>query len=319
MESWKLTLKNNMSHLKPDFFAADAVNIIYHELLHTIKYNEQGTINAADNEFLHNFRVAIRKTRVGLAQLKKVTPKNITYKYSNYFAWLGEITSTVRDLDVYILNFTHYKASIPLALREDLNPLYNFLKFKQSVAQQKLAKLLKSKKYLTPLIDWEKYLNQATTVNKVTKKLTVKQLADERIENMYQRVIKHGAMINDKSPPTALHDLRKTCKKLRYLIEFFQNLYAAEKIKRVLKPLKELQELLGDFQDCAVQEEMLKKISEEMRSNGCSEETFLAVAELVKVLDRKHCKARRDFTHCFSVFSAFENKLSFESLLTCKT
>jgi CHAD domain-containing protein len=307
--------------LEPATPAHKAVKTIYRQLLQAIKLNEQGSINAIDSEFLHDFRVAVRRTRAGLSQLKTVLSDDMTCRYSEYFAWLGQITSPTRDLDVYLLNFAHYKASLPQSMREDLNPLQEFLQRKQAVAQQELASQLQSKKYLTPLINWEQFLTLPAeqTVEDGNAKLSIKQLADFRIWKTYQRAIKHGMAINEHSPAAALHDLRKTCKKLRYLIEFFQSLYPAAEIKTLIKNLKELQELLGDFQDCDVQERALKHFSEEMRQNGCPEQTFLAIDALVQVLETKRCKARADFGGCFAVFAAPQNRTIFKSLFISKT
>lgn len=313
--SSKLNLK-----LNPALSAQQAVKSIYQHLLQAIKLNEPGTIDATDSEFLHDFRVAIRRTRAGLSQLKTVSVDEITERYVPYFAWLGQITSPTRDLDVYLLNFEEYKASLPEEIRNHLNPLREFLKQKQKAAQQELVQQLKSKAYLSPLIDWENYLQQppSQTADRINPTLTIKQLADQRIWKVYRRVRKQGAMINDQSPATELHDLRKTCKKLRYLIEFFQSLYPAIEIKTLIKALKELQELLGDFQDTSVQEQALNQFSAEMRKNACPEQTFTAIAALVQVLDAKRCQARCDFAGCFGVFAGAENHRLFKSLFVSK-
>jgi CHAD domain-containing protein len=46
-----------------------AAKYIYSHLLKAIKDNEQGTIADTDSEFLHDFRVAVRRPRAGLSQL----------------------------------------------------------------------------------------------------------------------------------------------------------------------------------------------------------------------------------------------------------
>lgn len=306
--------------LEPGLPAQTAVRTIYSHLLQAIKLNEQGTINAIDTEFLHDFRVAVRRTRAGLSQLKAVFPPGITTRYGEYFAWLGQITGSTRDLDVYLLNFAHYQASLPAGIRADLEPLRVFLQHKQTAAQKTLAAHLKSKKYLVRLINWEQTLNlpESQTAPPIPLNLSIKQLADRRIWKVYRQTIKQGSAITDKSPETALHDLRKTCKKLRYLIEFFQSLYPAAEMKTLIKNLKELQEVLGDFQDCAVQEQALTHFSAEMRQQGCAEQTFIAIAALAKVLEAKHYKARHDFASCFGVFAAPENNTLFKSLFVNK-
>ncbi len=301
----------------PNTPAHKAIKTIYKQLLQVIKLNEQDAINATDTEFLHDFRVAVRKTRAGLSQFKSLASEEVSNRYSAYFAWLGQTTSLTRDLDVYLLNFEHYKASLPVAMRDDLNPLGEFLQLKHKTAQQELAAQLKSKQYLTPLIDWEHYLEKAD--KSIDNKLSIQEFANARIWKIYQRVIKQGSTINNQSPPVVLHDLRKSCKKLRYLIEFFQNLYPETDIKSVLKALKELQELLGDFQDSAVQEQALLQFKTEMMAGDYPEQTFIAMEALAQMLEAKSCQARSHFSKQYAVFVATRNRSLFKSLFVSKT
>lgn len=312
--SSKLNLK-----LTADMPANEAARIIYKTLLKTIKTNEQGTIDDIDSEFLHDFRVAVRRTRSGLSQIKGVLPADINAYYGEYFAWLGSITSLTRDMDVYLLSFEGYKASLPESMREDLNPLHDFLQIKQKAAQKELAKHLKSKKYLSTLNEWEQYLKKSVPQDAQTKPYTIKQLADRRIWKVYQRVLKDGNAINDSSPAESLHDLRKTCKKLRYLMEFFQSLYPPEKIKAMIKALKGFQEVLGNFQDYEVQEHTLKQFSEEMMQQNVPSDTFLAMGALVEKLDEKRCEARHDFAGRFADFKSPLNQKIFKSLFAKTT
>ena len=53
--------------------------------------------------------------------------------------------------------------------------------------------------------------------------------------------------------PEALHDLRKRGKELRYLLELFGSPFPTNVVKPMVSTLKDLQEVLGRFQDRAVQ------------------------------------------------------------------
>ncbi|MDH3871676.1 MAG: CHAD domain-containing protein, partial [Gammaproteobacteria bacterium] len=98
--STKLNLK-----LDPAMRADQASKLILHRLLDIMLKNEAGTRVGTDTEFLHDFRVAIRRTRSALTQIKAVFTKRIVERYKAEFAWLGRQTSPSRDLDVYLLNF----------------------------------------------------------------------------------------------------------------------------------------------------------------------------------------------------------------------
>jgi len=303
-------------NLDPDMRADIAGKYIYSHLLKAVKANEQGTIADTDSEFLHDFRVAVRRTRAGLSQIKGILPANIGAYYADFFSWLGQITGPTRDLDVYLLNFERYKSSLPDSIREDLNPLYDFLLVKQQKAQKELAKKLQSPRYLTTLAEWEQYLKEPSYQKPLEQnaKLTIKELADRRIWKTFNRVLEEGNAITDLSPSEALHDLRKSCKKLRYLMEFFQSLYPEQQIKCLIKNLKGLQEVLGDFQDYAVQEHNLKLFSEEMMALNTHANTFLAMGVLVQDLDAHRCLARQDFASKFEDFKQQENRSAFQLL-----
>jgi CHAD domain-containing protein len=302
--------------LTADMRADIACKIIYSCLLKTMKDNEQGTIADTDSEFLHDFRVAVRRTRASLSQLKNVLPDNIYGNAVDFFSWLGKITSPTRDLDVYLLNFAQYKNSLPLAMREDLNPLHGFLLKKQRQTQQELVKNLHSDKYHTMLSTWERYLASPVQMHPKANnaQLSIKQLADKRIRKIFKRVLSEGKAINDESPAEDLHELRKSCKKLRYLMEFFQSLYDKDRIKALIKALKGLQEVLGDFQDCAVQECSLKHFSEEMRTLNTPTDTFLAIGSLIANIDTRKYEIRSHFAEKFAEFTEEDTVATFKLL-----
>ena len=307
-------------NLDPDMRADIATKYLFSHLLKAIKDNEQGTIANTDSEFLHDFRVAVRRTRAGLNQLKGVLSDKVNTDYAGFFSWLGQITGPTRDLDVYLLSFEKYKNSLPASIREDINPLKELLLDKHKNAQKELAKKLRSTQYLSIISEWEKLLKEQAPIKpiEVNAKLTIKQLADRRILKNYKRILKEGSAITEDSPSEALHDLRKSCKKLRYLMEFFQSLYVENQIKHFIKNLKRLQEVLGDFQDYAVQEETLKSFSEEMINRHVHANTLLAMGVLIQNLDTLRDNARKEFSSKFEIFKHEENQSAFKSLLSAK-
>ncbi|MGR8935387.1 MAG: CHAD domain-containing protein [Gammaproteobacteria bacterium] len=296
---------------------------IFRRLAVVMADNEKGVIADIDSEFLHDFRVAIRKTRAGLAQLKGIFPEPTVRYYREFFSWLGQITGPVRDLDVYLLNFEDYKTGLPEAMREDLNPLYEFLTHKQRQAQFELAEYLQALRYKQGMADWEKFLTQPqkagnSETDPPKAAMPVFDFAAGRIWRVYRRVLKQGSAIDDASPPEELHELRKSCKKLRYLMEFFQSLYPEETISALIKTLKVFQEVLGNFQDYQVQEEQLKHFSEEMFEAGIHAATFLAMGVLIEHLDQLRNGARREFAMRFADFQSAEHRQAFASLFAPK-
>ncbi|NJN82995.1 MAG: CHAD domain-containing protein [Caldilineaceae bacterium] len=105
--------------LRPEMTADSALKTILLELLVTMEQNEPGLIADLDSEFLHDFRVAVRRTRSALSQVRGVLPSEIEQHFRGEFGWLGEMTGPTRDLDVYLLQFEEYRADLPPFARDD--------------------------------------------------------------------------------------------------------------------------------------------------------------------------------------------------------
>jgi CHAD domain-containing protein len=304
--------------LQPGIRADAAVREVLLKLFDAMQANEAGTIADLDSEFLHDFRVAVRRTRSALGELKKVFAPATLQRFRSEFAWLGSLTSNVRDLDVYLLKFDSYKAAIPAELRDDLEPLRSFLKYKQHMEQsQQLAVQLQGKRYRKLKQQWERYLHSPLAKRPIARDAgkTISEVAGHRTWHMYRRVIKEGKAITAESPAPELHELRKSCKKLRYLMEFFQSLYPPGAIRASIKELKQLQDNLGDFQDLDVQIGALKGFAMEMRRRGeYNAATGKAMDALLEALDARMHAARAEFESRFEQFSCKDNQARFAQL-----
>jgi hypothetical protein len=76
-----------------------AITILKSEL-EILRYNEKGITADIDAECLHEFRVALRKTRVALDELNTVFPEDKIGAFMHKFDDLGAITNRLRDYDV---------------------------------------------------------------------------------------------------------------------------------------------------------------------------------------------------------------------------
>lgn len=247
----------------PTMAAAGAVLEILGFLLQVIRANLSGAGQGQDSEFLHDLRVAVRRTRSALGQLKVFTAESMAV-FREGFGWLGQITGPTRDLDVHLLQFPAYLALIPVERRAALMPLHDRIKERQRLAQARLAEELSSERCQSFLQSWQNFLqanNQGRFWSQVGS-MEVKAMASRRIWRSYGRLVQDGLAIGDESSPEALHELRKDCKKLRYLLEFFQNLYPQVQILRLVRATKALLDCLGRFQDLEVQARSLEGLSE---------------------------------------------------------
>ncbi|MGB7932021.1 MAG: CHAD domain-containing protein [Gammaproteobacteria bacterium] len=299
--------------------ADQAARRILLRLLDILEANEAGARAGTDTEFLHDFRVAVRRTRSALTQIKGVLPLRTVNHYKTEFAWLGQVTTPVRDLDVYLLNFDSYRASLPASARADIEPLRDFLIRHRRIEYQAMVKSLDSSRYRRLVNNWREFLRRPVPNRSSLSSATrpVLEVACERIWHIYQRALKQGRAIGADSPEEALHELRKTCKKLRYLMEFFQSLFPPRRIKSPIRALKALQDNLGEYQDCTVQIETLKRFSHQMVAEGdIPPDTLLAMGMLIDELERRQQAAHEEFAERFGKFNSSANHAHYRELFT---
>ena len=275
-----------------------------------------------DTEFIHDFRVAIRRTRSALGQIKYVFPTKTTDRFKKDFSFVGRLSNELRDLDVYLLNEDKYKAMLPPILRDDIDPLFDYLRKKRSKALHKVIRGLKSKKYAKILQDWEAFLNkpQRDSVTASNAKLPVIDLARNRIYKKYRNVVKVGNQILENTEDEMLHVLRIHCKKLRYLMEFFSSLFPPKKINTLIDQLKKLQDNLGDFNDLRIQREYLLNIIEELPiAHQQSKKTLAAIGSLIGALVNEKQAVKDAFAKTFTDFTSPANQGLFRELFASAT
>jgi CHAD domain-containing protein len=307
--------------LDPDMRSDEAAKIILHSLLQVIKTNEAHIENDLDTEFLHDYRVAVRRTRSALGQIKNVFPNETTLRFKKDFSFVGKLSNQLRDLDVYLLKKDAYKALLPTVLRDDIDPLFDYLRSKRSKALKQVVKGFESNNYRQILQEWEKFLNEPqkhalTTSNADLRILTLSQ---KRIYKQYVSIVNASNRILEEFDDEKLHALRIECKKLRYLMEFFSSLFARKKMKTLIGQLKKLQNRLGDLNDLRVQQEYLLNMSEELPTTTKENKRVLvSIGSLIGALDGEMRVAKKSLLKTFSDFSSPLNEQLFRELFVSK-
>ena len=292
--SAKLTLD-----LAPDAPANVAAAIVFDRLLEIVADNLAGTLEDLDSEFLHDLRVAVRRTRSLQRQFKSIYPERLQH-FRDEFKRLQGITSDLRDLDVYLLDFDDLRSAVPVSMRADLDPLLTVIVNRRARALTATRRGLKARRTQDALIEWSAFVNGAPTAE-----VSVKALASDRIAAVYRKMVKMGRAIDDDKPASDLHELRKVGKELRYLLEFFASLYPAEVVKPMVKSLKGLQDMLGRFQDREVQANSLRELAAEV----AEPRALMAMGVLVERFMEEEAAARAEFADRFAAFAAKEQRL----------
>jgi CHAD domain-containing protein len=295
--------------------ASVAVARLLLRLLDTIELNVDGVLRDIDTEFLHDLRVAVRRTRSAVKLLGAVLPTRMAGPYSAEFKWLGDLTTPTRDLDVHLLGFGAMTEHLVAAAPADLEPFRAFLARRRAREYRRLAAALRSPRFRAITDDWRKALLELRDgpapkrpsrpkSRKRRREPTAAELAISTTGRAFARIAAQGAAITPESPPESMHDLRKRCKELRYLLEFFAPLHDPVAYRKVVGNLKQLQDCLGDFQDSQIQREEIGALADAMLAERAAPAaTLLAMGEIAAWLALSQAEARADFSRRFARFA----------------
>ena len=296
-----------------------AMKRILAALWKTMQVNEDGLRRDLDPEFLHDFRVAVRRTRSCLGQVRDVFDETATRRFATEFAWLGRLTGPPRDLDVHLLNLRGHEADLAGTARDDLAPLAGHLRERRRAARREQASGLDSARYKRLQREWSRFIAADTDGAGANAARPVAAVAAERIDRAYARVRKRGRALSAETPAETVHALRIACKKLRYLIEFFRSLFEAGRAAAFIGGLKRLQDGLGDFNDLQVQQAELRDAAEALLSGGgAGAPALLAMGRLVDRLESRERAARRRVAGQVGRFVTAETQAQLGQLLASR-
>jgi CHAD domain-containing protein len=294
--------------LSPQQRADAAAVAVLRRLLDVIEANLDGTIADIDAEFLHDFRVSVRRSRAVQRELKTVFPADELARFRGEFRWLQQVTGDSRDLDVYVLEFDALRAFAPEAMRADLEPLLRVLEGRRLTARREMVRALRSDRTKQLLDEWGAFLEELVarpTHDRPDAVRSIAEVSGERIHKVYRRMLKMGRAIDRGSPPEDYHELRKKGKELRYLLELFgAPLYPGDVVKPMIKTLKSLQDVLGRHQDREVQVATLQGLRDEVAARPGGPAALMAMGVLVQVLGEDEQAARDQFAASFTVFAS---------------
>lgn len=265
-----------------------------------------------DTEFLHDFRIANRRSRSLISGLKGALPAPVRGLGREFFSWLSKQTSTLRDIDVFLLAFRQYRQMLPAEMYEQLMPLQSFLEQRRKTERAALLDVLDSDRFRDYLRDWREALQEETR-DETGAAPAVADAATEAIWKAWKRMRKHGRQAAGARSDAALHELRISGKKLRYPLEAFRSLYPARDVERAIRQLRKLQNVLGDIVDCQVQQEYLSHWQKNFPGRR-HRDVKAAMDYLGRIYAKREKATKKMFQRHFDAFVSAGNRELFRSL-----
>jgi CHAD domain-containing protein len=171
----------------------------------------------------------------------------------------------------------------------------------------RVRRALRSARFAAALEAW-RALASSPPSGEPRAAIPIEAVAADRIRRVYRRMVRDGRRIEHDSPDTDLHELRKRGKELRYLLELFGALFPNDVVKPLVRTLKDLQDVLGRFQDRSVQTETLRANADELATVSGGPGAVLAAGLVISALEADQRDARAHFAERFAAFSSSEQR-----------
>ena len=300
--------------------ALPAVCRVLANLADAVAANWAGTVDDVDPEFLHELRVAVRRTRSVLSQARRVLPDAVRDRYREEFGWLGLATGPARDLDVYVIEWPEYVAPLHADSIAALEPLHRHIDTLRAAEHATLADTLRSARYREVMDGWRALLAAPLAADAPPggrdAARPIGRVAASRIGDAQRRLVTQGRAIGPASPAEDLHALRKDGKRLRYLVECFGGVLDPGPRKAFVQRLKALQDNLGEFQDTEVHAAQLRAFSKDLfDAPGAVPETLVAMGQLAERFELRRQAARDEFARRFASYDSEETERTLDALL----
>ena len=289
---------------------------IFRRLLRVMERNEAGVREGVDPEFLHDFRVALRRTRTALAEFKGVFTAGDARAFRARFAKLSAPSGRVRDVDVHAGRRAEYLVWIPEAFRAGLVPAMESLERERDARRADLLAVLDAREYATLKRDWKRALGALAAGRPagVAADEPALPLARAAAARRYQR-LRAIATAADTFDDAALHRARVQSKRLRYVLEFFAE-SLDDPVEDLIRAVERLQDALGAYHDATV---LLSLFGEEVRTipAGASDAVVRGVAlgALMTSVEARRAKARARAVRRLAALMDRKSERAFEHVL----
>jgi CHAD domain-containing protein len=227
-----------------------------------------------DPEAVHDFRVAVRRTRSVLRSTRSLFDDAWLDGLRGELRWLAGELAPLRDLDVLLSGLR--KGSDP-----DVAPAIKLLETERTRARRRVLTTLAGERYLS-LLDRLSAAVEAPPAR--SSEISLEAVAAREFGKLRRAAKKVGP----KSPAAEIHRARIHAKRARYAAELAEPL-VGKRARRFISEVKRFQDVVGAHQDAVVAFEQIHAVLQRSKSS----ETAFAAGRLAERTQRLRRKTRR--------------------------
>ncbi|MGE5130954.1 MAG: CHAD domain-containing protein [Sphingomonadaceae bacterium] len=214
--------------------------------LEQIEGNVEGVAQASAPEYLHQLRVGLRRLGSAWRSFEDLGPRKAFRAPTAALKDLMPVLGKARDWDVFCLGLRR-----PALVRRA-----NATHARARRAAQALARSARMQRFLLGVVRW---MHESPWRRDGKAARPAAAFVGRMLARLERRLRHYGDEVN-WDDASQRHRLRIRVKRLRYACEPFATLYEGAAVKRYLRRLEALQEILGELNDIAVGRRLLSEI-----------------------------------------------------------
>jgi CHAD domain-containing protein len=259
--------------VKPGDLMSEAGRKILRVQYRRMLLEEPGTRLGENMEALHQMRVATRRMRSALRLFTPYYDEDAVRLLRRGMRRTGRALGRVRDLDIFMAHVQDYLAALPVERQGELDIPLAYWEKRHRRAQEKMLAYLDGGRYQEFVELMGRFANTRGLGSLDAGDTTshgerrVKYVIPRVIYQQYEAIRAYESLLRGASI-TLYHELRIDAKRLRYTLEFFQEVLGPE-VEPVIGALIAVQDHLGALHDADVTQLHLRRDMEKLlKSSG---------------------------------------------------
>ena len=241
--------------------ALEALQTVGWHCLAHFEANLTGARAGRDPEYLHQVRVALRRLNAALRVFGPLFPEGASAQPLASLRAVARALGPARDWDVFAAELLA-AAARRFPGHRGLHALVTAVARLRARTHNAARRAIGSRRTTLAVLGFARWLAAARWLEdlpperRATWHGPVRPVARAMLERAHRRVLRRGRRIARRDA-AQLHRLRIAAKRLRYAAGFFAPVFGRAKAEPMLRVLGELQDLLGELNDCTVAPAML--------------------------------------------------------------
>ncbi|WP_027578645.1 CYTH and CHAD domain-containing protein [Bradyrhizobium sp. Ai1a-2] len=243
--------------LDADMTASEAFRVIARATVRHFSANADAVRNL-EPEGVHQMRVGLRRLRAAISLFSKVLPHAGTRAVKRELKWLTGELAPAREIDVFITEQVE-PITRDRALSRGGKAIKDEFDDKRARALARAKRAVSSERFRALLVDTLEWIEAKPAPEAAHADVPIGKYAADVLRHRTRKARKQGQHL-DRLSPRARHKLRIRIKKIRYAVDFFEELFPAKRerrrLKRLSSHLKKIQDALGALNDFVAHRKM---------------------------------------------------------------